>query len=318
LWREDVENIRLHEALLKISALFFALIFSLVLATAGAAEPSVPLYAVAVSPVPVLNTPDFAGVFGGRDGKTLRLDGCGQIRETEFIALPGTVFRVEESINHGGQVIYRVTTDDYPYPTAKGYFIDSRFVRTSADPLLPRPRNLPPRQTVIDNLLAAQGSRYVWGGNVREGIPRLFSFYPPVGGSSLSPTTADLWQLRGVDCSGLLYEATCGFTPRNTSALVAYGAPVPIKGLGATQIIRLVEPLDLIVWQGHVMIILDRERIIESRLDCHGNEGGVRVRSLREALINIRKSRVPLDDYPAVADWGVKGFVIRRWFSGGR
>ena len=295
----------------------FVLVFYLAIsATAGAAEPSAPLYAEAVSPAPVLNSSDFAGVFGGRDGKTLRLDGCGQIRETEFVALPGTVFRIVETIRHGDPAIYRVTTDDYPYPTAKGYFIDSRFVRTSADPFPPRPRNLPPRRTVIDNLLAAQGSRYVWGGNMREGVPRLLSFYPPA--SALPPVTADLWQLRGVDCSGLLYEATGGFTPRNTSALVGYGVPVPIKGLDTAQIIRLVEPLDLIVWNGHVMIILDRELIIESRLDCHGNWGGVRVRSLREALMDIRKNRVPLDNYPTAAERGVRGFVIRRWFPAGR
>ncbi len=303
---------------MKTSASLFALIFSLLLATACVAGTSAPLYAVALSPAPVLNTPDFAGVFGGRDGKTLRLDGCGQIREMEFVALPGTVFRVEEVINRGGPVIYRVTTDDYPYPTAKGYFIDSRFVKTSTGPLPPRPRNIPSRQTVIDNLLAAQGSRYVWGGNLREGVPRLLSFYPPAGGTPLTPATADLWQLAGVDCSGLLYEATGGFTPRNTSALIAYGAPVPIKGLDAAQIIRLVEPLDLIVWQGHVMIILDRERVIESRLDCHGNGGGVRVRPLREALINILKTRVPLDNYPTPAGEGIKGFVIRRWFPASR
>ena len=300
---------------MKISTPLFALIFSLIVATAGAAEPSAQLYAVALSPTPVLNTRDFAGVFGGRDGKTLRLDGCGQIREMEFVALPGTVFRIEETLDRGGPVIYRVTTDDYPYPSAQGYFIDSRFVRTSAVPPLPRQRDLPPRQKVIDNLLAAQGSRYVWGGNVREGIPRLLSFHPPASGLPLSPATADLWQLRGVDCSGLLYEATGGYTPRNTSALIAYGAPVPIKGLDTAQIIRRVEPLDLIVWQGHVMIIVDRERVIESRLDCHGNGGGVRVRSLREALGDIRKSRIPLDDIATATDRGLKGFVIRRWFA---
>lgn len=302
---------------MKISIPFFALIFFLVLSTAGVAHSSAPLYAVALSPTPVLNTPDFAAVFGGRDGKTLRLDGCGQIRETEFVALTGTVFRIEETIKRGGPVIFRVTTDDYPYPTKKGYFIDSRFVRTSADPIPPRPINLPPRRTVIDKLLAAQGKRYVWGGNMREGIPRLLSLYPPAGSLPLPPATAELWQLAGVDCSGLLYEATGGYTPRNTSSLIVYGAPVPVKGLDVAQIIRLVEPLDLIVWQGHVMIILDSERIIESRLDCHGNGGGVRVRSLREALIDIRKSRFPLDNYPAVAERGFRGFVIRRWFPAG-
>ena len=303
--------------MLKKFAPLLSLLFFLFTATAGAAQSALP-YAVSVIPTPVLNSPDFAGVFGGRDGKTVRLDGCGQIREMEFVALPGTVFRILETFNRGGPVIYRVTTDDYPYPTAKGYFIDSRFVRVSTDPLPPRPRNLPSRQAVIKTLLASQGKRYVWGGNLREGIPQLISFYPPASGSSISPASIDLWQLRGLDCSGLLYEATCGFTPRNTSALVAYGAPLPIKGLDTEQIIRLVEPLDLIVWKGHVMIILDRERIIESRLDCHGNGGGVRVRSLREALIDIRKNRVPIDDYQTANDLGVKEFVIRRWFPADR
>jgi hypothetical protein len=302
---------------LKILAPLFTLICFLIITTTGAAQSGAPLYAVAVIPTPVLNTADFAGVFGGQDGKTIRLDGCGQIRETEFVALPGTVFRIEETLNLGGPLIYRVTTDDYPYATTKGYFIDSRFVKTSANPIPSRPRNIPPLHKVIDSLLAAQGKRYVWGGNLREGIPQLLSFYPPLSGLPLLPATADLWQLRGVDCSGLLYEATGGFTPRNTSALVEFGAPLPIKGLDTAQIIRLVEPLDLIVWQGHVIIILDRERVIESRLDCHGTGGGVRVRSLRGALMDIRKNRVPMDNFQPGLNHGVKGFVIRRWYPAG-
>jgi hypothetical protein len=288
---------------------------SLVIATFCFAQAPVPQYAIAVLPTPVLNTADFAGVFGGPDGKALRLDPCGLIRAMEFVALPGTPFRIWESLKQGGRTIYRVTTDDYPYPTTTGYFIDSRFVSLADLPPPPRARRLPSRQKVIDNLLAARGSMYVWGGNVRAGIPQLLAFYPPASGRSLSPATTDRWQLRGVDCSGLLYEATDGFTPRNTSALVAYGAPVPIKGLDLANIIQQVEPLDLIVWSGHVMIVIDKERIIESRLDCRGKGGGVGVRSLREALVELLRGRVPLDDYPAAAGIGIKGFVIRRWYD---
>jgi hypothetical protein len=298
----------------KIPAPLFTIIISLLLATICAAHPHTPLYAVSEAPTPVLNTPDFNAVFGGRDGKTLHLDRCGQIRELEFVALPGTPFRIEETIHQGNTVIYRVTTDDYPYPTTKGYFVDSRFVRTTDEPPPPRPRSLPPRERVIDNLLAAQGSRYVWGGNYRAGIPQLLSFYPPAAGFTPVQATADLLQLRGVDCSGLLYEATGGFTPRNTSALVDYGAPVPIAGLATDRIIRLLKPLDLFVWSGHVMIVIDGQRIIESHLDCHGKKDGVRVRPLREALVELLKKRVPLDDYTAATVRGVKGFVIRRWY----
>ena len=180
-----------------------------------------------------------------------------------------------------------------------------------------RPRHLPPLKTVIASLLAAQGSRYVWGGNLRGGIPELLSFFPPQQPQHLSPHEKDLWQLRGVDCSGLLYEATGGFTPRNTSALVAFGKAVPIAGLAAEEIVRRMEPLDLIAWQGHVMIVLDRQRVIESRLDCTGKLDGVRVTPLLTALTTIMQGKTPVDDYQSAAARGVKGFVVRRWYNSG-
>lgn len=298
---------------MKISASLAALIISLVLAAAcGAGE--APRYAVAVLPTPVLNTPDFTGVFGGPDGTTLRTDSCGQLRALEFVALPFTPFRIEAVIRNGSSVVYRVTTDDYPFPAQTGYFIDSRFVTATPDPPPPRPRSLPPRATIIANLLAAQGSAYVWGGNLRSGIPEMLTFFPPPRQAPPDPKTAGLRQLHGVDCSGLLYEATGGVTPRNTSALIDFGAPVPIDGSSAAAIVRQLEPLDLIVWQGHVLIVLDRERVIESRLDCSGKPDGVRVRPLRAALIDAMKSRTPVDDFRRAAARGVKGFVVRRWY----
>ena len=272
-------------------------------------------YAIAVLPTPVMNTPDIAGVFGGPDGKTLVIDTCGQIRALEFVALPQTPFRIEETIKRGNEIVYRVTTDDYPYPTTSGYFIDSRFVMTTPVEPPARPRVLPPLATVIANLLAAQGSVYVWGGNLHGGIPEMLSFFPSPPHLPPDPKTADPRQLRGVDCSGLLYEATGGVTPRNTSALVNFGTPVPIAGLRAADIVRHMEPLDLIAWQGHVLIVLDRERVIESRLDCTGKHGGVRIRPLRAALNDIMKDRSPVDDFGEAAARGVKGFVVRRWYG---
>ncbi len=274
---------------------------------------ALPRYAVASLPTPVFHTPHMKGIFGGDDGNTLRLDACGQIREMEFIAFPGTVFRIESAVAGEDPAVYRVTTEEYPYPTDRGYFIDSRFVTTSYEKPAERTPHLPSGKVIVENLLAARGCRYVWGGNFHEGINRMTLIYPPAG--RLSEETRDRWQLRGVDCSGLLYEATGGYTPRNTSALVHYGEPVHIAGLNADRIIARVEPLDLIVWNGHVMIILDRERLIESRLDCGGKDGGVRVRPLRQALMDIMKSRIPLDDFKDAAARGGKGFVIRRWFT---
>jgi cell wall-associated NlpC family hydrolase len=303
-----------REQLNRSKEILFTLLFSLAMATPLLALVIPPLYAVATLPAPVLNTADFESVFGGVDGKTLNLDPSGLIREVEFVALPGTVFRIEESLKRGGQTIHRVTTDDYPYPSNNGYYIDSRFVQVSVTIPSPRPRPLPSKQKVIDNLLAAEGSSYVWGGNFRAGIPQLLVFYPSPTESPLPPATKEMWQLAGVDCSGLLYEATNGFTPRNTSSLVDYGVPVPIAGLNPMKIIKRLEPLDLIVWSGHVMIVIDREQLIESRLDPKGNRGGVTVRPLREALEELMKGRAPLDEYQATTTNREKGFVIRRWY----
>ena len=118
-----------------------------------------------------------------------------------------------------------------------------------------------------------------------------------------------------MDCSGLLYEATGGYTPRNTGALINYGSAVHIAGMNSAGIIDKVAPLDLIVWNGHVMIILDRQRVIESRLDCTGKNGGVQIRPLHVLLNEIMRNRIPVDSYEDAAAKGRKGFVIRRWYD---
>lgn len=293
------------------------LVISLFLAATCCAGQPAPLYAVADIPTPVLNTPDFAGVFGGPDGRTLRTDRCGQLRALEFIALPGTPFRITATLETNGGRIYRVTTDDYPEQNKAGYYIDSRFVTGSANRPPTRERRLPPRETIIANLLAARGSAYVWGGNLRKGLSEMRTFFPPRLPPPLTPQSAARWELRGVDCSGLLYEATGGFTPRNTSLLVGFGRAVPSAGLTSAEIIQRLEPLDLIVWNGHVLIVLDRYRLIESRLDCSGERDGVSVRPLLAALREIMKTRKPLNSYGA-GDGGRNGFVVRRWFGSDR
>lgn len=293
-------------------ALLIALLILVVAGTCCAG--SAPRYGVARIATPVLNTPEFAEVFGGVRGRFPRLDACGNDRALEFVALPGTVFRIEEELTRGLLTIFRVTSAEYPYPAKRGYFVDSRFVGITEKKPVERSRRLPAAATVIANLLAATGESYVWGGNCRGGVAELLSFYPSAGSASL-PAATGLRQLRGVDCSGLLYEATGGFTPRNTSALVGYGKAVDIAGLSMAQIIDRVEPLDLIVWSGHVIIVLDRERTIESRLDCRGTTGGVVVRPLRETLAGVMKWRRAVNDLGA-AGAGTKGFVIRRWYAG--
>ena len=261
----------------------------------GGSKP-VPRHVVAISPTPVLNTPEFAKTFSG----AVKLDPCKGVRPIEFVALTGTLFSVQESLEKDGVTLYRVSTNDYPYPVNSGLFVDARFVRKwVGGVLVERQRHLPEVAEIQRRLLAAVGKPYVWGGNVKEGVPLLRTLYPQ--GDSLT----------GVDCSGLLYEATDGFTPRNTSALISFGEGVQVAGLSAGQIAKKLRPLDLLVWKGHVMMVLDADSIIQSRMGCAGRSG-VMVTPIGGALRQLMKGRSPVDRYPegGVAE---KSFAVRRW-----
>jgi hypothetical protein len=120
-----------------------------------------------------------------------------------------------------------------------------------------------------------------------------------------------LWQLAGVDCSGILYEATGGYTPRNTSSLAEFGRPVSIAGKTAEQIAAQLQPLDLIVWPRHVLIVLDGGRVIESRLVCKKPSEGVRIRASKDALAEIMHQRKAVDSIIS----GTGEFVVRRWYG---
>ncbi|OQA57058.1 MAG: hypothetical protein BWY42_00747 [Candidatus Omnitrophica bacterium ADurb.Bin277] len=289
--------------------LFLSFILYSVSASAAAGEKM--FYARAERPAPVLNTADFRSVFGGRDGKTLKRDPQGLVREIEFIALPGTAFEIESSHRVAGHLIYRVRTADYP-SRASGLFVDSRFVTVSPNPFPKRPKIVPPRETILKRMLNRRGTKYVWGGNFAGGIPELLRFYPP--SAALDPGTKNMWTLRGLDCSGLLYEAADGALPRNTSDLISFGKPVLIAGLTAERIAARLEPLDLIVWKGHVIIVLDREHTIESCVNCSPG-GGVTVRKSVEVLKEAMSARTPANNYPARTSPSEKPFVIRRWYS---
>lgn len=279
--------------------LFLSLvIFPILVPNLHAAEQRKPLrHAVAVSATPVLNTPAFAEMFSGR----IELDPCRGVRPIEFVALPGTLFTIHEELQKDGVAVYRVTTNDYPYPAKKGLFIDARFVEPVTGAVQERPRRLPELAEIQERLLSALGRPYVWGGNVKEGVPLLSRYYPQ--GDPLA----------GVDCSGLLYQATDGFTRRNTSTLTSYGEPVPVAGLSVEKIARKLEPLDLLVWKGHVMIVLDSDSIIQSTMGCGGGKSGVTITPVREALRGLMKGRAPADTFPE-GKAGAKSFVVRRWF----
>ena len=153
--------------------LFLSFILYSVSASAAAGEKM--FYARAERPAPVLNTADFRSVFGGRDGKTLKRDPQGLVREIEFIALPGTAFEIESSHRVAGHLIYRVrsrTTRPDVRP-----FVDSRFVTVSPNPF-PKGR-IVCRAKRCETDAEPPGNKIRLGGNFAGVFPELLRFYPP-------------------------------------------------------------------------------------------------------------------------------------------
>lgn len=261
-----------------------------------------PKYAVAVLNTPVLNTSNFKSVFGGTGGTTVKLDNKGLIREMEFIALPNTVFEILEIIPKDDHSIFRIITSDYPY-TSSDLYIDSRFVKTTDTLPVERKQVLPDKSEILNTLNSLDGYGYMWGGNCGDGIEKLLEFYQPE--TDLDNYTKDLWCLKGVDCSGLIYQATNGSTPRNTSSLINYGTGLDIAGKSALEIASMLQPLDLIVWSGHVIIVYEENTVIESTGDA-----GVHKSDLLSRLKSVMKEKTPVNDWGSTSG---KRFVVRRW-----
>ena len=287
------------------------LLFLIILACSQASFAQPDVFGVARQAAPVLNSPDFGSVFGGKDRLSIKSDRCGQVRELEYIALPGTLFRILEEQQRGAAMIYRVETAEYPAPAGIRLYVDSRFLELQSAVPPSRTVTLPAREQVVATLKKSLGSSYVWGGNLQGGVPQLAEWFY----GNISPAERERLTLSGLDCSGLLYQATGGWTPRNTSQLVAYGRAVNVAGRKSDQIMPMLEPLDLIVWNGHVVIVLDRHTAIESRLACGkpGN-GGVVATPLAERLREIMRTRRPADVWPG-GSRSKDLFVVRRWYG---
>lgn len=147
---------------------------------------------------------------------------------------------------------------------------------------------------------------YLWGGNLPEGHPLLRENYPIH--SPLDSFTKQVFDLRGVDCSGLLYWASDGATVRNTSELIRAGKGVPIKGAHAKEIVTLLEPGMIIVWKGHVLVVTE-QGIVESK-----PETGVIARDPLETMEEILREKQPLDEWPSASP-SSPSFVVRDLYS---
>ncbi len=197
------------------------------------------MFATVIKNAPLFNSPEISQIF-------LNFDPVHLIRELETILLPGTALTI---VKQEGNVL-EVTTDEYA--SVKPLYIDKRFIVLHDEKQVERKRVMPSRSDMLERLLNFPRLPYIWGGNVPGGIPELLDYYPPK--NHLSSFDFIYWQLKGVDCSGLLYSITDGSTPRNTSQI--YNAYPKVSAL---------KPLDLIVWPGHMLIALPNNKVIESR-----------------------------------------------------
>lgn len=243
-------------------------------------------------PTPLLNTPHFSQVFGGNDGSHLPLDDQGMLRPVELVALPGT----ELALHQKGKIA-TVQLCNYPiFPL----YVDSRALSSEK---LPAFTTSTKRKDLIQELLKREGAAYIWGGNWSPGIPSLLKWYPPK--ATLSEELKKKWSLQGVDCSGLLYEVTGGKTPRNSGELLFFGTGLPCEKKKPLELSALMQPLDLIATQGHVIIALGDGRCIES-IHPHG----VIISNMRERFEMLCNEKTPSNN-----GLSPNSFVIRRWFQ---
>ena len=194
------------------------------------------MYAVALKNTPIFNTKRLT---------TLRyFDERYLNRKLEMVAYPGTLFEVYGEDDN----LLTVTTDEYPSDSK--FYIFKQFVRQTAIKPKPRRKEMPTKKEIVHRLESFPFTPYIWGGNAPEGVPELSQMLPHH--QLLTPFEKEYLQLKGVDCSGLIYHVTNGSLPRNTSDLLNIGEKV-----------STLKPLDLVIWPGHVIIALPNKRFIE-------------------------------------------------------
>ncbi len=241
-------------------------------------------YATAKLPTPVYNTQGFS-----HTQKILPKDHQGLLKDIEFIALPGTKFKIMEEAPFSN--ILQVSTAEYS--SSIPLYVNKQFLQTSVENISDRSIDLPAAQTIVQFMRSLVGTRYFWGGNWAKGIPEMSQFYP-----QFKEQDRDDVECRGVDCSGLLYQATNGWTPRNTGDLCNLGKELEVNKTSVSDVEEAVKPLDMMVWKGHVVLILDSNSLIESTL-----YQGVIISDIKERYLYYF-NKLALEN---------KAFYLRRW-----
>ncbi|MBM3208327.1 MAG: NlpC/P60 family protein [Chlamydiae bacterium] len=256
------------------------------------------LYATANNFTPIFNSHALKSIFGGEDGNSLLLE-KGMLRELETVLFPGSTLKIlEKKFDH----IVLIETEEYSSPYS--LYTDSRFLQFHHIQPISRLLFLPPLHKILQKMKNMVGEAYVWGGNCKS-IDFMYELYPSKKKwEELGENIQNQWTMRGVDCSGLLYYATEGYTPRNTSQLINYGSNVSVSS-------PLI-PLDLIVWKGHVIVILDENHTIESL----GGKGVIitpikkRIEQIETELLRKRVNN--WDENPNIPE--NHRYIVKRWY----
>lgn len=281
---------------------------------------TIQLYARSRWLAPFFYLADFPRYYGSGTGRSLILDDWSQVDPLEYVALPNTAMRVHQILSYSGITLLDVTTAEYPYD-GDPHYIDARMVQVMAsDIAIPeRKIKLPSRYTIQNRMRNQVGMPYIWGSNSPVGSTKMLDLYP--SNQTIDDLTRAKWTMAGFDCSGLLFWATDGYTPRNTSKLMMFGTGLDIEWKTPEEIAKILKPLDVIVWNGHDRIVLDKGHIIESTVNYtstgnYSTPNGVRIVPLIDSLRDIidEKRRQPVNDWSASTLPKKEKFVIRRWY----
>ncbi len=233
-------------------------------------------------PVPIFNSPHFREIFGEEDGAVL-LDHQGFFRPLEMVAFEGSIFEVVGVGIDYFEVKYR------DYCSARSYFVCQEGVEVFEDcPTAEKSKKFD-RYEIEQRMISQMGRPYLWGGNWPECLPYMVKAYPyleQIGGFD------------GIDCSGLMYWASGGATPRNVSGLRNFGEAIAFDQWRP-------RPLDMLVWEDHIVFVLSNGNVIESR-----EKFGVYQTPLVGRLRTLLKTRMPHLEWSD--EMSKRGFVIRR------
>jgi cell wall-associated NlpC family hydrolase len=205
-----------------------------------------------------IGTTIFTPVFNQQNWGNIEKSGDGRVMQLETVLLPGTVVEaVTTKIDNGAQnALIEIKTSAYKSNTPL-YVIPQCIneIQPTTE------KETPDISTILQKLKKQKGKPYFWGSNCPDPILELKKIVPT---NFLESIEEENTPFQGFDCSGLLYWASNGITPRNTSDLLSFGNKVDVTGLSVEDIQKKIRPLDLIVWQGHVIIVIDRDTVIES------------------------------------------------------